>query len=308
MTTPTPPAPLEFAALPSLPYWTQVRTPLFEIIDTIANRIERDLRTQLEARARGMRIWLRTHVLVARHTYQVIEAIATDRKQLALGLEISVAVPPLARVILESLFSVTFVFEAPTTRLPMFWKGAWRQIAEQCVEYTREYGTDPLWQPWIAGRLNERDEWQRLLDQHGTPLTPQQIANHELVSRWPPPGQMKGQTTNPDRKALIAYFQAKYYSPFSAAAHLSGTGLLAQGGVMLSDRTDDQQRKYFSNQVLMSITVLLGLLSQLALDVVGEPALARRLVSLWGTPNMTDSMLEAYARCFKTPLETLAAR
>src|SRR5882762_974346 len=130
MTTPTLPPPLEFAALPSLPYWTQVRTPLFEIIDTIANRIDRDLRTQLEARARGLRMWLRTHVLVARRTYQVIEAIAIDRKQLALGLEISVAVPPLARVILESLFSVTFVFETPTTRLPMFWKGTWRQLAE----------------------------------------------------------------------------------------------------------------------------------------------------------------------------------
>jgi hypothetical protein len=63
-----------------------------------------------------------------------------------------------------------------------------------------------------------------------------------------------------------------------------------------------------SLQVLMSITVLLGLLSQLALDVVGDPALARRLVSVWGTPNMTGAMLEAYARCFKTPLEALAAR
>jgi hypothetical protein len=255
------PPPLEFSALPALPYWTKVRTPLFEIIDTIANRIDRDLRQQLEARAQGMRIWLRTHVLVARQTYAVIEALAAEREQLALGLEMSVAIPPLARVILESLFSITFVFESPSTRLPMFWKGTWRQIAEQCVDYTNDYGTDTRWQPWIAGLVNERDEWQRLLDQHGTPLTPQQLANHELVTRWPTPGRMKGQTTDPDRKALIAYFQVKYYSPLSAAAHLSGAGVLAQGGVMLPNRPEDMQRKYFSDQILTSITVLISLLS-----------------------------------------------
>lgn len=307
MTTPTLP-PLDFAALPSLPYWTQVRTPLFEVMDTIANRIDRDLRTQLEARAAGMRMWLRTHLLVSRHIYQVIEAISVDRKQLALGLEISVALPPLARVILESLFAVTFVFESPTTRLPMFWKATWRQIAEQCIEYTRDYGTDPQWQSWIARLVNERNEWQRLLDQHGTPLTPQEISNHEAVMRWPTPGKMKSQTTDPDRKSLIAYFQAKYYGPFSAAAHLSGTGVLAQGGVLLRDRPDDERRKYFSDQFLMSLTVLFSLLSQLALDVVGDPALARRLVGLWTTPNMTGAMSEAYERGFKAPLEALASR
>jgi hypothetical protein len=59
---------------------------------------------------------------------------------------------------------------------------------------------------------------------------------------------------------------------------------------------------------MMSLTVLLGLLSQFAIDVVGEPELARRIVRLWATQHLPDGTLEAYERCFKAPLEQLASR
>src|SRR5262245_41768469 len=115
----------EFEAYPTLKYWTKVRTPLFEIITTIATKVDRDLRDELRARSAGTPLWLLIHVRVARHTWEVVEALANGRKELALGLEIAVAIPPLARVICESLFSIAFVFEDVSQRLPWFWKSTW---------------------------------------------------------------------------------------------------------------------------------------------------------------------------------------
>ena len=51
--------PIDFASYPVLPYWTKVRGPLFEILATIKNRVDRDLRAELERDARP-------RVLVAR--------------------------------------------------------------------------------------------------------------------------------------------------------------------------------------------------------------------------------------------------
>src|SRR5258706_9154908 len=91
----------DFEAYPKLPYWTKVRTPLFDILTTIENKIDRDLRPELTARSAGSVIWLLGHVRVARSTWQVIEAVVNERKTLGLGLDAAVAMPPLARVICE---------------------------------------------------------------------------------------------------------------------------------------------------------------------------------------------------------------
>ncbi len=63
------------------PYWTEVREPLFEVIATIKHRVERDLRTELEARAKGTRIWLLTHVRVAERIHQLITHMGWTRKR-----------------------------------------------------------------------------------------------------------------------------------------------------------------------------------------------------------------------------------
>ncbi|MGE0869776.1 MAG: hypothetical protein AB7P03_14520 [Kofleriaceae bacterium] len=298
---------IEFSAYPRIPYWTHVRTPVFEIITTITNRVDRDMRREIEARAPGLRMYVRTHAQMARRTWEVIEAL-NDRKTNPLDPAIAVVFPPLARVIAESLISTAFVFEDPSTRLTWFFKAAWRAVVDHHAERDAEYGQDPAWQPYLAALANERDEWVRQLADQGTPLTPEELADPEEVPYWPNPGSMKRQTTDRDRKAVIAYVQAKFYGFLSAASHLSGIGWLAQGGALLPEPTSDFANKYFSDRVMEALTLLLGLLSQLTLDVLPEPALARRVVGLWGAPNMPGNTLEAYTRCFKAPLEALAAR
>src|SRR5262245_21495587 len=95
---------------PPPPYTTAIHGPLSELSTTLINRVDRDKRPELEVRAVGMRTWLLGHLRVAQRTYEVIEALAKDRQSIPLGLEVAVAIPPLARVLLESVFSVTYVF------------------------------------------------------------------------------------------------------------------------------------------------------------------------------------------------------
>jgi hypothetical protein len=300
--------PIDLDAFPRVPYWRELREPVFECIETIINKIERERRAELEARAVGMRMFLLTHIRVARRTYEVVEALATQRTQLSLNIEVAVAVPPLARVLLESLFSVTYVFDDPGVRLPLFWQGAWKRIAEQYIEYSTAYGNDPRWQPWLQDLAKQGDGLRDDLARQGTPLLPAWLANPSQAPRWPNPGKMVGRCNDAWRKDTLGYFDVRYYGPQSNAAHLSGTGMLAQGGIVLPNQPESTKEKYFSDQFLIALTMLLSLISQYAIDVNPEPLFARRLVALWTNPSLMDSMKEVYDRCFKVKLEPLAAR
>jgi hypothetical protein len=301
-----PPDSFDFDSLRVVPYWTEVRIPLFEAITTIENKVERDLRGELEARAVGLRLWSVSHLRVARHTYEVIETLANDRKKLALGLEIAVVVPPLARVILESAFSLTYIYEDAATRLPQFWKGAWKKIAQKCDEYQTAYGSDPRWQQYLPLLRAQRDGWVQQLAASGTPLTPQQLADWRTVPGWPNPGKMPSRCTSPWRRTALSYLDARYYGPLSVATHLSGPGMFEQAGHVLRDRDEGYQRKYFSDQYMTAFTMLLSLLSVFALDVIGEPGFAQRIVALWQSRNLPDATVEVFTECFRDQLTGLA--
>jgi hypothetical protein len=135
--------PIDFSSYPVLPYWTKVRGPLFEILATIQNRVDRDLRSELEGRAKGTCTWLLTHVRVAQQTQELVEEITGLVKAKTLKLQVSVNLPPLVRTIFDSVCSIMFVFENPIERLPWFWKSTWREIVEDVNELTADYGGDP---------------------------------------------------------------------------------------------------------------------------------------------------------------------
>ena len=297
---------IDFASYPVLPYWTKVRDPLFEIIATIKNLVDRDLRKELEARAKGMRIWLLTHVRVAEQVQELVEGVAGLVKTKTMRLQVGVTLPPLARVVFDSVCSLMFVFENPGERLSWFWKSTWREIVQDCKELTADYGNDPIWQPWIAGLVKERDAWVAHLAQQGTPLTAAELADETEVDYWPNPGGMARRTLDADRRERLRYISLKYYGDLSGAAHLSGTGLLAQGGMFVSSVTEDAKKKYVSDQILKALTGLFALVSECAIDVIRDPALARRVVGLWQSPNLWPNAVETYARCFQPRLEQLA--
>jgi hypothetical protein len=307
MATPRPP--VDFDAFPRVPYWMELREPVFDLLTFIVNKIERERRAELEARARGMRMFLLTHVRIARRTYEVIEALASDRKQIALSIEISVAIAPLSRQLLESLFSIAYVFDDASVRLPKFWHCTWAKIAEEHIQNSNDYGNDPLWTDWLKDLAEQRDGWQQDLAKWGTPVPAALLANPTARAyRWPNPGRMVSDLKDPWRAATLKYLNDRYYGPLSNMAHLSGTGVLAQGGTVMPDQPEAVKRKYFSDRFLGGFTMLMALISQFAVDVIPEPAFARRLVALWTNPRQLKATHEVYERCFKVKLEPLSNR
>lgn len=300
--------PIDFSSYPVLPYWTKVRGPLFEVLATIQNRVDRDLRADLDARANGACTWLLTHVRVAQQTQELVEEITGLVKAKALKLQVGVNLPPLVRTVFDSVCSVMFVFENPNQRLPWFWKSTWREIVEEHEELTADYGGDATWKPFIDRLGKERDAWSKLLDEHGTPLTAVERADHTKVPYWPNPGKMASKSQEAARKERLKYISLKYYGTLSGASHLSGTGLLAQGGVFVRDATEDGNKKYLSDQILKGLDGLFSLVSEIAVEVIRDPTLARRVIGLWQSPNLWRNATETYDRCFKSRLEGLAAR
>jgi hypothetical protein len=298
---------IDFGSYPALPYWTEVRGPLFEILATIRNRIDRDLRAELEARANGICTWLLTHVRVVQETWELIEEVAALAKQGSLSLRKSVTIPPLARVPVDSVFSTTFVLENPGERLPWFWKSTWREIAEEHDELAAEYGNDPAWKAWLDHLAVQRDSWRDLLAKQSTPLTAIELADPTKVKYWPNPGKMPRLCTDPERARTLDYLNVRFYGNLSGASHLSGTGILAQGGILLDDDDIDFKKKYFSDQVLTALTAMFALVTTLVLDVERTPALARRVQGLWETKNLWAIATETYDRCFRSRLEHLAS-
>src|SRR5262249_9616084 len=148
------------------------RDSLFDLLKALENKIDRERRSELEQRAKGLTTWLVAHIRVSRQSYSVVETLARDRAALSLPLEASASIPPLARVVLESLFSIAFVLEQPAVRLSWFWKATWAKLRDELRDLTSEYGTVPKWMDWLKTLEEQRDSWRQLLAQNGTPLSP----------------------------------------------------------------------------------------------------------------------------------------
>jgi hypothetical protein len=60
--------------------------------------------------------------------------------------------------------------------------------------------------------------------------------------------------------------------------------------------------------MLIGLTLMLALITQLTLDVDPTPVLARRVQKLWQTKNLWGIALETYDRCYRPQLEKVAAQ
>jgi hypothetical protein len=61
-----------------------------------------------------------------------------------------VSAPPLARTILDSLFTVVFLFEDLPTRIKWYLKSGWRELFEEHQRCRKTYDADPAWSTWLA--------------------------------------------------------------------------------------------------------------------------------------------------------------
>jgi len=94
---------------------------------------------------------------------------------------------------------------------------------------------------------------------------------------------IKEGTPLPSARQFLEYLNDWFYRDLSAESHLSGYGLMRRGGVLLApdkhENREEMLRKYKSDQVSITITLLLALASEIEAHFLF--GLAERIKYVW---------------------------
>jgi hypothetical protein len=279
-----------------------------ELPTAIINRIKRERFRELIASHEGIPDTLRMIVKVSEAAWGSIRFLCTDLGDVpARKVEFCTAVPPLTRSLLDSLFSLIFIFDDPTPNMRWFLASGWKDLKRHHERLLARHGADPAWAAW----LKMHEEKVRFIAQRAA-ITPDEEAGKIEVDWWPIPGAMvkvkasKGRKLVPwrdlKRREFLAHMNERYYGQLSADSHVSYTGLDFRGhlfleGPEIEDESDDERVDRFdvfrSNVVMQSMALYAALFS----EVVGQlklPYEANRLRFFWNHCKDYPNVKELY--------------
>jgi hypothetical protein len=279
------------SASQDLPF-ESIRNELETLPLAVANKIEREWPAKWASVTDGWLV-LAGHVRVANNTLKSIRYLCADLPpDPARKLQFASSVPPMARTILDSLFTAVFLFENLPAQMELYTKSGWRELYEEHQRYQAAYGNDPDWATWLTevGRLVTEAETR-----YG--VSAAEVANPSSIKWFPNPGKMaKHKAVSPPSATFLTYMNDWFYKSLSAASHLSLPGLLVRAGrlfeVHLSDDDEEFLKKYKSDCVLTAIIVLVALLSELQIQLSFD--LAPRCKYLWGALSDFGAAKEVY--------------
>lgn len=265
----------------ALPFGT-IRTQLEEILIAVGNKLEREWPRKWNAYPEAA-VVLRGTIAVTENTYHTVRILCADpHPHPSVRPEFVVSVPPLARTVLDSLFTVVFLFEDLPVRMKWYLKSGWRELSQEHDRYRQTYGTDPAWSEWLSKQAAFVDQmkvdWQ---------ITPEEQANPSKITWWPNPGQMKGhKQTAQIRTDYLSYLNDWFYRELSADSHLSWPGLARRAMHFLNKNREQQDRdlgKFRSDCFTVTIALVLALLSEIQVELRYD--LQERLKYIWGVLN-----------------------
>ena len=262
----------------SLPFGT-IRTQLEEIMIAVGNKLEREWPKKWIAYPEAA-VVLRGTVAVTENTYHTIRILCADpHPHPSVRPEFVVSVPPLARTVLDSLFTVVFLFEDLPVRIKWYLKSGWRELYKEHQRYQQTYGTDPTWLDWLAKQSAFVDQMK--IDWR---ITAKEEADPSKLPWWPNPGQMIGdKNTSQTRKDYLIYLNDWFYKELSSDSHLSWPGLARRSMHFLNKDRDQRDRdleKFRSDCLTVTIALLLAVLSEIQIELGYD--LSERLKYIWG--------------------------
>lgn len=257
-------------------------TTVQELPVAIYNRIRREKKGLLRSHYQGLDVIVPLMVRVAENTWKTIQLLCGEESQ-RLALEVAVSVPPLARSILDALFTFVLIFDDPVENTRWYYASGWREASAYHARLENRYGGDPRWQEWLHEHKSVYiDGWE--VDAH---VSAEEKARPTMIKWWPNPGGMVNRTTfkDPERQAFLRFLNDWYYSTLSGDSHLSLIGLARRGGA-LSDFGESNNRTemlhtYRSRLLVDSMALYIALLSEIAAELSLTLEL-ERLKQIWG--------------------------
>lgn len=281
-----------------LPFDT-IRQELDEVLVACANKLDREWPTRLST-LEGVQPYFRGTVQLTEITYGTVRFLCADKPpNPARKMEFAESVPPLTRTILDSLFTVIFLLEDLPNRWTWFKKSGWREAEEEYQRLYAAHGTDPAWTEWLR-RLQE-DIVSFVKRESG--VTAEEQTNPKLITWWPNPGKMPGQSGG-WRKDYLLYLNDWFYRELSAESHLSFNGFGKRAGFLFAPTQADRERvldKTRSDGVFTTVTLIISLLSEFEIEF--RFGLDQKLKYLWGViAEYWGAAKELYDRRYATTL------
>jgi hypothetical protein len=200
------------------------------------------------------------------------------------SLEYCLSAPPLNRTILDSLFSMIFVFEDLPARCLWYHKAAWREQRLELERYRAEYGALPNWRDWLE-KLTALCDFGVGLFQ----ISPQEVANPKSIPSWRNAGAMatygvSASAPLPPNRAFMQYLNDWYYADLSQQAHLGGQGMMKRSSPLLHERKSTEREATLNKNkytwIGQAITLTLALASEV--EAYFQFGLQTELSYLWG--------------------------
>lgn len=262
--------------------------PLDQLVQATLNKMEREWPADRQAHSATGMIF-RMLVAVSNNTYRTMRYFCADiPSDPSRKLEYSVSAAPLARTILDALFTLVFLGEDLTERPAWFLQAGWRELHEKAARMRAQYGALPSWTDYLQEFEEMVNEERRRWG-----LSEAQAANPRQVKYWPTPAKMITAATETATTEYLQYLNDWFYRELSQDSHLSWPGLWRRGGFFLFDRPADTERailnKARSDALSTAVILLVALLSEI--EVLLRFGLATRLRYMWGlaTPIMDDA-------------------
>jgi hypothetical protein len=267
--------------LPVLPF-DAFGPKLNDLLIYTGNKLEREFPRDVYHRYSGTT--LLALVLVSANTYRTMLFFSADKPADSKPkIEYSLSAAPLARTILDALFTVLFLLEDLNTRTPWFMKAGWRDVIEELHRAKTHHGADQRWAPYIEG-LEHFAESSKVGDFE---ITPADEADPKKIKHWPIPNKMIPQAKNEEIKAFMEYLRDWFYRDFSQDTHLSWRGLARRAGYLLLDRAPEQKlwdiEKQKSDILGATVVLLLSMMSEI--ELFFEFGARERLKFVWNIIN-----------------------
>lgn len=254
-----------------------IKEQIDRLLESVVNKLEREWPQSKTASTREAHLVLVGTVKVVGNTFKTIRFLCSEKSaDWRHRAEMALTVPPLARTILDALYTFIFLFEDLPVRAEWYVCSGWRELAEYIDRAKRDYGSDAVWE----GYFDRADaNLAKMMSLIGKPS-----AELRSTRWWPTPQQMRRYVKDPATGAFFSYLDDWFYREFSQVSHITLPGLIHTAGALL-DRADseekiEQMRGYHFMQVVMLLTSLYSEVeAELKLGVAGDLKYVWEMVS-----------------------------
>jgi hypothetical protein len=242
-----------------------IKEQMDRLLQSVPNKLEREWLAPTNA---AFLVLLGTVTTVC-NTFRTIGFLGVDKPQdWRQKPEMSLTVPPLARTIIDALYTCIFLFEDLPARAEWYMCSGWRELAAHIDRARRNYPLDPDWAEYLAQAEPNLEKIRRLIGKSEPEL--------RGTKWWPTPPQMKASARDSATKVFFAYLDDWYYREFSQVSHGTLPGLIQTAGA-LRERAKGQstrlgvQRGYNLMQVvILLITMYSEIAAEIKVGVAGD--------------------------------------